>query len=37
MVGNVIVKCELFLTSIFQLLRLQKIMKFLDGGHYEVR
>ena len=35
MVGNVIVKCELFLNSIFQFLRPQKIMYFIRGGHFE--
>ena len=35
MVGNVIVQCELLLTSIFQFLRPQTIMKFIHGGHFE--
>ena len=35
MVGNVIVKCELFLTSIFEFFRPQKIMQFIQGGHFE--
>ena len=35
MVGNVIVKCELFLTLIFELLRPQKIMKLIRNGHFE--
>ena len=35
MVGNVIVQCEFLLTSIFQFLRPQKIMKFIHGGHFE--
>ena len=32
---DVIVKCELFLTSIFEFLCSQKIMKFIHGGHFE--
>ena len=35
MVGNVIVKCELFPTLIFEFLRPQKIMKVIHGGHFE--
>ena len=35
MVGNVIVQCELLLTSICQFLRPQKNMKFIHGGHFE--
>ena len=35
MVGNVIVKCELFLSLIFQFLCPAKIMKFIHGGHFE--
>ena len=37
MVGNVIVQCELLLTSIFQFLHPQKIMKFVHGGHFEIQ
>ena len=33
MVGNVIVKCELFLASVFEFLLPQKIMKSVHGGH----
>ena len=29
------ITCTLFLTSIFEFLRLQKIMKFMHGGHFE--
>ena len=32
-----IVKLELLLTSIFQFLRPQKIMKFIHGGHFELK
>ena len=32
---NVIVKCELLLTSIFEFLRPQKIMKLIHGGRFE--
>ena len=35
MVGNVIVKCEFILTTIFEFLRPQTIMKFTNGGHFE--
>ena len=35
MVGNVIVKFKLFLTSIFEFLRSEKNMKFIHGGHFE--
>ena len=35
MVSNVIVKCESFLTFIFEFLLLQKNMKFIHGGHFE--
>ena len=35
MVGNVIVQCELLVISIFQFLRQQKNMKFINGGHFE--
>ena len=35
MMGNVIVKCELILISIFNILRPQKIMKFIHDGHFE--
>ena len=35
MVGNVMVKYDLFLTSMFELLRPQKIMKFIHGGHFD--
>ena len=35
MVGNVIVQCELLLISIFQFLRPQENMKFINGGHFE--
>ena len=35
MVGNVIVKCELFLTSIFEFSHPQNIMKFIHDGHFE--
>ena len=35
MVSNVIVKCELFLMSIFLVFDLLKIMMFLHGGHFE--
>ena len=35
MVGNVIVQCELLLTSFFQIFRPQKNMKFIHGGHFE--
>ena len=34
-VGNVIVKFELFLTSIFEFLRPQKIIKLIHGDHIE--
>ena len=34
MVGNVIVKCELFLTAIFEFLQPEKIMKIIHGGHF---
>ena len=35
MLGNVIVQCELLVISIFQLLRPQKNMKYIHGGHFE--
>ena len=35
MVGNVIVKFDLFLTTIFAFLCPQKIIKFIHGGHFE--
>ena len=35
MVGNVIVKFELFLTLILEFLRPQKIIKLIHGGHFE--
>ena len=35
MVGNLIVKCELFLTSIFKFLRPPKNMNLIRGGHFE--
>ena len=35
MVDNVIVQCELLLTSIFQFLCPQKNRKFIHGGHFE--
>ena len=35
MVGNVIVKCKLFRTLIFEFMRQQTIMKFIHGGHFE--
>ena len=37
MVGNVIVKCELLLTSIFHFLRPQKYIRFIHGDHFEFR
>ena len=35
MVGNVIVKWELLLTSILQFLCPHKYMKFIHGGHFQ--
>ena len=35
MVVNVIVKFELFLTSIFRVFGLTKNMKLIDGGYFE--
>ena len=37
MAGNVIVQCELLLTTIFQLLCPQKNKKFIHGGHFEIQ
>ena len=37
MVGNVIVKCDFFLISIFDFLRPEKNMKLIHGGHFELQ
>ena len=37
MVGNVIVQWELLLISIFQFLRPQENMKFINGDHFELQ